>query len=204
MFTIPDIHSALEPLVCWSSAFTDEEIEQIIMIGDNLAFQEAKVGNQKVDNQSEGSTDDTVRKSSVSWIRPTKQTTWLFNKMSEIVARVNTDKFQFELSHIDSFQYTTYTEGEYYKWHIDGAVKDTFGPHHRKLGVSVVLSNPETEFTGGEFQIIPAGNPDQVESIEVNKGDILFFPSFVPHQVTEVLSGKRKSLVCWVLGSKFK
>jgi predicted 2-oxoglutarate/Fe(II)-dependent dioxygenase YbiX len=199
MFTIPDIHSALEPIVCWSGALTDNDIEEIIKIGDNLEFQQAKVG-----NQSKGSTDDTVRKSSVSWIRPNDQTGWLFNKMVEIVARVNTDKFQFELSHIDSFQYTTYTEGEYYKWHIDGAVKDTFGPHHRKLGVSVVLSDPETEFTGGKFQIIPEGNPDQVKSIEVNKGDILFFPSFVPHQVTEVLSGKRKSLVCWVLGSKFK
>jgi len=199
MFTIPDIHSALEPIVCWSGAFTDEDIAEIIRIGDTLEFQQAKVG-----NTGAGTEDLTIRKSSVSWIHPTEQSTWLFNKMAEIVARINTDKFQFNLSHIDAFQYTTYTEGSYYKWHIDGDVKDTFGPTHRKLGVSVVLSDPETEFTGGEFQIIASGNIDQITSTKVKKGDVLVFPAFVPHQVTEVLSGKRKSLVCWVLGPKFK
>jgi PKHD-type hydroxylase len=199
MFTIPDIHSALEPLVCWSGAFTDEEIEEIINIGDNLEFQQAKVGNNGV-----GEEDLEVRNSSISWIAPDEHTSWLFNKMAEIVARVNTDKFQFELSYIESFQYTTYEVGGYYKWHIDGDVNDTYGPRHRKLGISVVLSEPETEFTGGEFQIIPSGNPEQIDSTKVKKGDILMFPAFVPHRVTEILSGKRKSLVCWVLGPKFK
>lgn len=199
MFTIPDIHSALEPIVCWSGAFTEADITEIIRIGDTLEFQQAKVG-----NIGDGHEELTIRKSSVSWIHPTEQSSWLFNKMAEIVARVNTDKFQFDLSHIDAFQYTTYTIGGYYKWHIDGDVKDTFGPTHRKLGVSVVLSDPDTEFTGGEFQIIPSGNPDQITSSTVKKGDVLVFPAFVPHQVTEVLSGKRKSLVCWVLGPKFK
>lgn len=199
MFTIPDIHSALEPIVCWSGAFTDEEIDTIINLGDNLEFQQAKVGNNGV-----GDTNLEIRNSSISWIIPNEQTSWIFNKMAELVARVNTDKFQFDLTYIESFQYTTYTEGGYYKWHIDGDVKDTYGPRHRKLGVSVILSDPETEFTGGEFQIIPSGSPDKINTTQVKKGDVLMFPAFVPHQVTEVLSGKRRSLVCWVLGPKFK
>jgi PKHD-type hydroxylase len=199
MFTIPDIHSALEPIICWSGAFTDEDIAEIIKIGDNLEFQQAKVG-----NLGAGTEELAIRHSSISWVHPREHTAWLFNKMAEIVSRVNTDKFQFALSHIDSFQYTTYKTGGYYKWHIDGDSKETYGPYHRKLGVSVILSDPETEFTGGEFQIIPAGNPDQINSTKVKKGDVLMFPAFVPHQVTEVLSGKRKSLVCWVLGPKFK
>lgn len=201
MYTIPEIHSALEPIVCWSGAFTDQEIDKIIEIGDSLEFQEAKVGSL---NKSEGSINEEVRKSKVSWMRPDENTAWLFNKMAEIVARINTDKFQFDLSHIDSFQYTTYTEGGFYKWHVDTESKDTFGPMHRKLGFSIILSNPDTDYTGGEFQIMPSGNPNDVNSTILKKGDVMAFPSFIPHQVTTVTSGKRRSLVCWVLGPKFK
>jgi PKHD-type hydroxylase len=200
MFTIPDIHSALEPIVCWSGAFSERDIEEIIKIGDNLEFQQAKVGSSK----EGGDVDSKIRQSKVSWIHPAENTVWLFNKMAEIIAKINSDKFQFDLSHIDAFQYTTYTEGGFYGWHIDGDSKDTYGPNHRKLGISVILSDPETEYTGGEFQLIPGGNPEQIHSTKVKKGDVLVFPAFVPHQVTEVTSGKRKSLVCWVLGPKFK
>lgn len=199
MYIIPEIHSSLEPIVCWSGAFTEPEIEEIIRLGDSLEFNQAKVG---TDNDS--ALNANIRKSKVSWIHPSENTAWLFNKMAEIIARINTDKFQFDLSHIDTFQYTTYTEGGFYGWHIDGDFKDTFGPKHRKLGISVILSDSETEYTGGEFQLIPGGDPKQIHSTKVKKGDILVFPAFVPHQVTEVTSGKRKSLVCWVLGPKFK
>jgi PKHD-type hydroxylase len=200
MYNIPVINSALEPIVCWSGAFTPEDIDEIIKIGDRLEFLQAKVGSSK-----DGGIDDPkIRNSKVSWIHPEQDTAWLFNKMAEIIARINTDKFQFELSHIDAFQYTTYTEGGFYGWHIDGDFKDTFGSNHRKLGISVILSDPETEFTGGEFQLIPGGNPEQIHSTKVKRGDILVFPAFVPHQVTQVESGKRRSLVCWVLGPKFK
>lgn len=200
MYTIPVINSALEPLVCWSGAFSPEDIDEIIKIGDKLEFLQAKVG----DSKDGGVNDLKIRNSKVSWIHPDQNNAWLFNKTVEIIARINTDKFQFELSHIDAFQYTTYTDGGFYGWHVDGDSKDTFGPNHRKLGISVILSEPETEFTGGEFQFIPGGNPDRISSTKIKKGDILVFPSFIPHQVTTVTSGKRKSLVCWVLGPKFK
>lgn len=197
MYTIPVINSAIEPMVCWSGAFTSEEIEKIINIGDNLEFLQAKVGTAKND-------DPKIRDSKISWVQPADDTGWLFNKMAEIVSRINHDKFQFELSHIDAFQYTTYVTDGFYGWHIDGDFKETFGPYHRKLGISVILSDPTTEFTGGEFQIMPEGNPEKISSTNTKKGDVLVFPSFVPHQITPVTSGKRKSLVCWVLGPKFK
>lgn len=201
MYTIPEIHSALEPIVCWSGAFTEQEINSIIEIGDSLEFQTAKVGSS---NNFKGTVEETVRKSKISWMSPEENTAWLFNKMAEIIARINTDKFQFDLSHIDSFQYTTYTEGGFYGWHVDTESKDTFGPYHRKLGFSIMLSDPETEYTGGDFQIMPSGNLNDVNSTKVKKGDVIAFPSFIPHQVTTITSGKRRSLVCWVLGPKFK
>jgi PKHD-type hydroxylase len=198
MFTIPDIHSALEPCVCWSGAFSEEELDAIIELGDAQEFHQGKTGS------GDGIDDIAVRNSNISWIQPAEDTAWLFNKMVEVVARMNTDKYQFDLTSIDEFQYTTYTTGGFYSWHIDGMAEDTFGPRHRKLGIILVLSDPTTEFAGGEFQIIPDGNPEHVNTIEIKKGDVLAFPAFVPHQVAEVTSGKRRSLVCWVLGPKFK
>lgn len=197
MYTIPKFNLALEPVVCWSGAFSDNELTDIIMLGDSLEFQQAKVGAVE-------RTDENVRNSKVSWIMPDEHNAWLFNKMAELVSRINYDKFQFDLSHFDSFQYTTYTETGFYNWHIDGEYQDKFGPTCRKLGISILLSEPETDFTGGEFQVIPAGSIENIDTVVVKKGDLLAFPSFIPHRVNTITSGKRKSLVCWVNGPKFK
>jgi PKHD-type hydroxylase len=200
MYTIPEFNTPLEPLVCLSESFIPEELESIIKMGDRLEFSSAKIGG------GGGEEDPTVRKSKITWILPDEENRWLFNKMAEVVARINNDKYQFNLSHFDAFQYTTYIEGELYDWHIDGGDRHTpiYGANHRKLGFTLLLADPETEFTGGEFQIIPGGNPNNVDSIPMKKGDIAAFPSFLPHRVSEVKSGKRKSLVFWVQGSKFK
>lgn len=200
MFTIPTINSAINPIECWSGAFSPEELAKIIEYGDRQQFMEAKVGS----NTNGGVENSEVRNSQVAWIHPNEEISWLFNRTVELIARVNHDKYQFDLSHIESFQYTTYSEGGFYSWHVDADNRETFGPQHRKLGVSILLSDPETEFTGGEFQFIAGGNPSQVEIAKAKKGDMLVFPGFIPHQVSKVETGKRKSLVCWVLGNKFK
>jgi predicted 2-oxoglutarate/Fe(II)-dependent dioxygenase YbiX len=201
MFTIPVLNTTIEPAICYSGAFSNEEIANIIEMGDHQQFMEAKVGSADL---SGGSENKEIRNSQVSWIEPHQETSWLFNKTVEIISRINSDKFQFELSHIDKFQYTTYQEGGFYSWHVDADNLQTFGPNHRKLGVSIMLSDPTTDFTGGEFQIIPGGNPNGAVNMTVKKGDVLVFPGFIPHQVNKVLTGERKSLVCWVLGPKFK
>jgi PKHD-type hydroxylase len=38
----------------------------------------------------------------------------------------------------------------------------------------------------------------------MKRGSIMFFPSFLLHRVAEVTEGKRKSLVGWVTGPKFR
>jgi len=199
MFTIPQHYTRLEPLVCWSGGFTTDEMDRIIEIGDRQQFMQGKVGNINAGEES-----PTVRNSQIAWIDTNEHTSWLFKKMAELISVINSEKFQFELANLPNFQYTTYTTGGFYDWHIDDHHSPVYGPWHRKLGISVLLSDPESEFTGGEFQIIPSGNPEHLEIAKCKKGDVLVFPSFVPHRVTEILSGKRKSLVTWITGPKFK
>jgi len=201
MYTIPKFYSVLEPLVCLSKAFTEQEIEAIIEIGDKQIFMDGRVGSAV----QEGVVNENIRTSKITWIEPQQQRNeWLFQKMCEITSRINHDKYQFELDSLPSFQYTTYEDGGFYDWHIDSDNQFTYGPKFRKLSFSLLLSDPETEFTGGEFQFIPSGNIKDIEIAKMSKGDIIAFPSFIPHRVTEVMTGKRKSLVFWVLGPKFK
>lgn len=200
MYTIPKFNSALEPLVCLSEAFTPQDIQNIIDMGDKQIFMDGRVGSAI----SEGAVNENVRNSKITWIEPHSQNEWLFQRMCEVASRINYDKYQFELDGLPSFQYTTYEDGQFYDWHIDADNQFTYGPRHRKLSFSLLLSDPETEFEGGEFQFVPGGNIKDIEIAKMKKGDIVAFPSFIPHRVTPVTSGKRRSLVFWVLGPKFK
>ena len=100
----------------------------------------------------------------------------------------------------DALQYTRYEGTEqnpaFYGWH-----KDT-GPNtqHRKISFVVLLSDPE-DFVGGNIQLKTVPNLDNLLK---KKGDAIMFPSFIYHQVTEVVEGNRESLVAWISGPKLR
>jgi PKHD-type hydroxylase len=63
-----------------------------------------------------------------------------------------------------------------------------------------MLSDPE-EYEGGELLLKTSAFP--IKTLN-KKGTIIFFPSYVLHEVTPVTKGTRKTLVGWVLGPNFK
>jgi PKHD-type hydroxylase len=70
----------------------------------------------------------------------------------------------------------------------------------RKLSIVLALSD-KTDYEGGEFKLMPHGvNPN---IFKFSKGDLIAFPSWVPHKVEPVTSGKRITLVAWACGPKF-
>jgi PKHD-type hydroxylase len=71
----------------------------------------------------------------------------------------------------------------------------------RKLSLTLLLSDPDTDFEGGELQF---GHETTAESAKIKKGTLILFPSFELHQVTPVTKGVRKSIVVWILGPKWK
>jgi len=60
----------------------------------------------------------------------------------------------------------------------------------RKLSMSILITD---DFTGGELEIMG-------EVMEIQKGDAVIFPSFLPHRVLPVKTGSRLSLVSWLYG----
>lgn len=77
----------------------------------------------------------------------------------------------------------------------------------RKLSVTLTL-NDSSEYDGGllKFDLSQHADIQRYHALEDAKeqGTITVFPSFIPHCVTPVTRGIRKSLVIWNLGYPFK
>jgi PKHD-type hydroxylase len=170
-----------------SQAFSDNEINAICNMGQNLNLQKASVVGDI----------DGVRDSYVSFVFPNDNTFWLFDKLKFIINDMNNKYFGFDLTSMDQgLQYTEYSNpGSHYSWHIDKGVGI------RKLSLSLQLSDPD-EYEGGDLELWFGG--DDPVKIKKEKGMITFFPSYVMHRVTPVTKGTRKSLVCWISGPPFK
>jgi len=87
-----------------------------------------------------------------------------------------------------------YRESQHYQWHSDWAplMRD---PNIRKISVVCMLSDKQ-DYTGGALEV------EGVGEVEMNRGDIVVFPSLVPHKVHPVSSGTRKTATLWIIGNR--
>jgi len=178
----------------WSNnVFSEDEIEDIIILGRRLTSKRAETGDQGADCLD-------VRRSHISWIVINDQTKSLYGKLSQAVKDTNEKFFQFDLTMIEKLQFTEYCHSErgFYDQHMDPLYWNN--PHNRKLSFVVQLSDPD-EYEGGELKLYYAKEPTVIQK---EKGLIVFFPSYVLHEVTPVTKGTRRSLVGWVHGPCFK
>lgn len=170
--------------------FTREEMENISYLEDLQKFERGKVGPNQDRNE--------VRNSEISWLNPDRNTEWLFAKYSELSSQVNRDFFLLDIEGFHNFQYTVYKPDQHYTWHFD--VDLGWQPYVRKISGVIMVSNPEMDFEGGEFQIVPNGDIENPMTVNMQQGDVVFFASWMPHRVKPVTSGKRKTLVGWIMG----
>lgn len=192
--------TAQEPIHLYETAYTpnalnEQQIKEIIELGEKLTPSPAQVGGGLA-----GRVDEHTRRSNTSWINPDVAPNWVARYFEELFLAVSAKHFGFELTGIESLQYTVYNEkysGEY-KWHNDTAFVGT--GIVRKLSMSILLSD-EDEYAGGRLILAPQGNPIVAEE---KKGQAIFFPSWTPHCVTPIMKGTRKSLVIWAHGPAFK
>jgi len=161
--------------------FLEEEVEQIIELGDALVLEEGKVHGDKVNHS--------IRNSRIAWIHPEKDTWWLFDKAIMVF------KSSLPFSSLQSMQYTVYdSKGSHYDWHRDVGSGDEI--MKARINVAVLqLSNPN-EYKGGVLQI---KYEDQVIDVMKTKGMVTTFPIQLEHKVTPVTSGIRKTLIMWGL-----
>ena len=174
----------------WTVAFTPEECEQIIDIGNSLIKSDGDL--------YEGEINFDIRKSKVSWIPVNPDTAWIFARCTDMVNAINDQYFKFDLSYIESLQFTTYeSPGDFYTKHLDIGYESG---GTRKLSFSIQLAPPES-YEGSRL-LLHTGVTPAVGLTQ--QGAATIFPSYTLHEVTPITSGTRYSLVGWVIGPKFK
>lgn len=185
----------------WNNLFSDEDLIAITEYCEQFEKVTATAGsfNEESENLEK------LRKTKISWIYRDDQTNWFFMKIESAVNKINTKYFGFDIYTLEVLQYTIYDgDGSHYDWHWDlfiGNELDNLKSHsQRKVSAVLQLSDP-SEYEGGVLEIAPGG---VVKEIEQQKGLVTIFPSFVPHRVTPVNSGCRKSLVAWFVGPDWR
>lgn len=189
----PYSHS-VEPFVWWEGAFTEQELNWLQDKAKNAQIN-AKIGGGSGRN---GVVDPNIRRSQVSWLGNATDTQWVFEKLGDVISKVNAQYYRFDLTGFgEQLQLTNYDQSEngMYGWHQDYGTGIS-----RKLSMAMQLTDP-SEYEGGNLQIMTANIP---QNIRKQRGLIAIFPSYIVHQVTPVTQGSRQSLVAWVSGPPFK
>lgn len=204
------------PWVYWDGAFSEEELkkmcdyfaEQGVERGTTVAAKvsEANTGEIKI----EQTPNESVRKSNVKFHNRNENTAWIYDRFNWVIQQLNEQFYGFDLYGYDTMQYTEYesVENGKYDFHMDTIMgrnvpTDMQTQGLRKLSLTMALNEPGVDFEGGNFQI-NQGQEADAENVELKKGRIIAFPSWMLHRVAPTTKGKRKSLVIWVLGPKFK
>jgi len=195
---IPDLFFPLEPIIIWDNGFDDKEIEKIISIGELSEFSKGKIGTD--DFNTVGELNKEIRDTDIVFIEPSEDTHWLYKRMAELCAKINYDKFQFNLDNFQPLQYGKYKVNGHYDWHTDSGTNLS---EHRKLSFVLGLSDID-DYKGGILELNLSGNAKKPHKLKLKKGRLVVFPSYIPHRVTKVTEGERLTLVGWVVGPKFK
>jgi PKHD-type hydroxylase len=147
-----------------------------------------------------GSRNGRLRRTDIAFLEETPAFDDIYKRLSSAVTEVNAGYFKFALTHIETLQYSMYRAEDqgFYDIHTDATLKGVNGIC-RKLSFSIQLNNPN-EFEGGNL-VFHDSNPGNIVRLKQNQ--IIFFPSFLPHSVSPVTRGVRKSLVGWVIGPDF-
>jgi PKHD-type hydroxylase len=169
-----------------------------------------------------GTVNEKIRKAKNAWLPSTH---WISGFVMHFVNLANVQNFQYDLTGIDgqSVQYTIYDKGEFYNWHCDQGIASYYKPESnqkhgfedvllkdklsvdaelvRKLSFSLQMSEDE-DYKGGELQIMDES--DGIYEVPKKKGLLVCFDSRARHRVNKVTSGRRKSLVGWVVGPRWR
>jgi PKHD-type hydroxylase len=179
--------------------FTPEECKKIIDIGSGgvlatpLVLAKTAKGEELVVRED-------YRISDVSWIcSHLPENAWIFQRLVDVIKKVNDQYFNYDLSLIENVQFTRYrgTQGGFYDKHVDMLYSST---GTRKLSVTIQLSDPD-DYTGGELLLHESNQPMRPQR---DQGLGIFFPSWMMHEVAPVTKGTRYSLVAWVQGPRFR
>lgn len=180
----------------WENALSKEFCDLVIkeITEDKQEYKKGTVG----DNDSE---NFELRQTEIKWL---DQMTPIGCVMQAYANAANFYAgWAFQFVHMEGVQIGKYDaeQNSFYDWHIDASVPNK-AHLQRKVSIVVMLSDPEKDFEGGEFEL--ANYPTTDRSLLPTKGSILVFPSYMTHRVKQVTKGTRYTAVSWMMGQSFR
>ena len=176
--------------------FTAEDCQKIINFSEkNMPHERATTG--EAASSAAQAASRNLRDSVIRWIWPINANKQLYELIRREVVLMNKHYWNYHLSDFyEPMQFTQYdAPNGHFTWHIDiGPNKRSF----RKISIVVQLSEPDS-YEGGELEVL---GTDQ-DLISKERGNAIFFPSFLAHKVHKVTKGRRYSLVLWFSGPSF-
>lgn len=173
--------------------WSKEECEKIISLGNILPEKPGLVSKDKENFE--------MRKVIKYQIPNNKDFGWIYEKIYATVMNANSFFWNYDIDFIETLELLKYSYDpnakiqDHYDKHSD------FGPNmnKRKLTYSATLSDP-LEYKGGDLTLCL----EKDITIPREQGQIVLFPSFQFHSVSNMEEGTRWSLVTWVSGRPFK
>ena len=147
-----------------------------------------------------GTQDNSYRRTDLLWLDDLKELESVYQTVEQVINSINDTHYNWSLDYLEMMQFGMYKSKDngFYDVHTDSKLKTNNGKV-RKLSFSILANDP-SEFDGGDFLIHDQATP---RKIPFAKNRAVFFPSFIPHSVTPVTRGIRKSIVGWVVGPNF-
>jgi PKHD-type hydroxylase len=171
------------------SGLLDWEIDQIRDYADRLPTKAVGLN---------ATHDDRHVKARGAFFALNEDTQWVYDRLADVVQRMNARDFRYDLTGFECFYYMAYqAPDEHFNWHYDTGPEP---PVARKLSLTLQLSDP-SEYEGGDFEIMTAIGQARARKA---KGLVTAFPSFKMHRVTPVTAGKRRVLTMFAVGPNFR
>ena len=167
--------------------FTERLCEKIISFHSNWAEDNGYIDVKK--------NDTNIRDCKIYKPLPIENTntSWIENEIIKNIFIVNNNIYNFNLSGDFQFHLLRYDLGGHYKTHID--IGNQGISSTRKISFTLLLND---SFEGGNLNFV--GHNE--ENLDLNIGDMVIFPSYLPHKIKPITSGVRWAFVGWALGEK--
>lgn len=170
-----------------------DECNRIISLSNTLPAHTGTLANEKIDFQ--------MRKVSKYKIPNDSVNGWIYKKIAQTIVSSNSFFWNYDIDFIETVELLKYSYNtsdeiqDHYSKHSD------FGPNmnKRKLSYSALLTDP-SNYTDGDLTF----HLEKDLIIPPEHGQVVIFPSFQFHSVSQVTKGTRWSLVTWVSGRPFK
>lgn len=191
----PIINSNPFPHFKLDNVLSEEDIKQL----DEYTKTEMPLEPAQYITDDEGDFKKEIRSTDISWI-DTRRFPDIYQKLGDAVHYANNTLYKYAITYLEPCQYSVYSGDKkgHYVTHCDSALKGQ-NNDTRKISFSLLLNDPK-EFEGGKLMLdVDYKGID----CDLQYNQICFFPSFLPHKVTPVTKGTRRSLVGWVHGPDF-